>query len=413
MSTLLIVDDDQFIREGLKRLIDWKALSIREIFEAEGSYEALELLEHCKPLIVLTDIRMPKGDGLHLIEQIRQRQWKPFVIVLSGYNDYTYVRQAMKFQVEDYLLKPVDASELTQIIATCTERLQGQFIEEQMQRESFQLLRNNILLRWAQNRIQYDQLREKLKFLQLPLLMKERYQIFLIDWHTPEEGELSRTEEQFRSFAILNSMEEALQESDRGIAFLNEQRQIIVLFTDEGQDAEAFAAGNKCWMADIAQRYGIILKTPWINHIGKVVTLPHLLHESYGEALAGCTRIVTEANEQDEAPLSNNPIIRQVELYVQQNYSDELSLQLLSMRFNVNNVYLGRLFKEETGQYFNDYLNRIRLGHAKKMLATTALKASEIATAVGFLDPNYFYRKFKQVRGISPSDYRLSINKHV
>ncbi|OBZ07776.1 response regulator [Bacillus sp. FJAT-26390] len=410
MTSLLIVDDDQYIREGLKRLINWKALNITQLSEAEGAYEALELMEANKPHIVLTDIRMPKGDGLHLIEQIRLRNWNTSIVVLSGYNEYAYVRQAMKHQVEDYLLKPIDASELTEIIASCTERFQGQYIAEQMQRESFQLLKNNILLRWVQNRIQHDQLREKLKFLQLPLLMNERYQICIIDWRNPQEGELPRNEEQYRSFAILNSVEEVLQESGRGIAFLNEHRQIIVLFTDEGHDADRFSESNHSWMTDISKRYGEILKTPWINYFGKVTCLPSQLHESYNEALALCNNKVFLETDQEMNLISQNPIARQVERYVQKNYSEELSLQLLSLHFNVNNVYLGRLFKKETGEFFNDYLNRVRLSHAKKMLAVTPLKASEIATAVGFLDPNYFFRKFKLVHGVSPSDYRLSVN---
>lgn len=164
------------------------------------------------------------------------------------------------------------------------------------------------------------------------------------------------------------------------------------------------------WMTDISKRCGEILKTPWVNYFGKVTCLPRQLHESYSEALALCNNKEMFDKDQEINPISQNPITRQVERYVQKNYSEELSLQLLSVEFNVNNVYLGRLFKKETGQYFNDYLNRIRLSHAKRMLAATALKASEIATAVGFLDPNYFFRKFKLVHGISPSDYRLSVN---
>jgi two-component system response regulator YesN len=411
MTSLLIVDDDQYIREGLKRLINWKALNITRLSEAEGAYEALELMEANRSHIVLTDIRMPKGDGLHLIEQIRLRSWNTSIVVLSGYNEYAYVRQAMKHHVEDYLLKPIDASELTEIIASCTERFQGQYIAEQMQRESFQLLKNNILLRWVQNRIQYDQLREKLKFLQLPLLMNEQYQICIIDWHDRQEGELARNEEQYRSFAILNSVEEVLQESGRGIAFLNEHRQIVVLFTDQGNDSDGFRTSNQSWMTELSNRYGEILKTPWVNYFGKVTCLPRLLHESYNEALTQCSASKGLLETERELELvSHNPIIRQVERYVQEHYSEELSLQLLSHQFNVNSVYLGRLFKKETGESFNDYLNRTRLNHAKRMLAVTALKATEIATAVGFLDPNYFFRKFKLVHGISPSDYRLSVN---
>jgi len=411
MATLLIVDDDKFIREGLKRLIDWESLGITHVSEADGAYEALELMEARQPHIVLTDIRMPKGDGLYLIEQIRHRNWKTFIVVLSGYNDYEYVRTAMKYQVEDYLMKPVDANELTEIIASCTERYQGQFVADQMQRESFQLLKNNILLRWAQNRIQDDQLREKLKFLQLPLLREELYQIGLIDWRGPGEAELPKAEEQFRSFAILNSMEEALREANRGIAFLNEQGQVVLLFAGRGKSAERFGEDNQEWAASLSSRYGPILKTPWTNYFGQVATMPRALHESYAEAFSSYLEATRALTGRDPAAnlVSRNPITRQVELHLHEHYGEQLSLQLLAMKFNVNNVYLGRLFKKETGLYFNDYLNDVRLGHAKRMLADTTLKATDIAASVGFLDPNYFFRKFKKMHGISPSDYRMSL----
>jgi YesN/AraC family two-component response regulator len=67
---------------------------------------------------------------------------------------------------------------------------------------------------------------------------------------------------------------------------------------------------------------------------------------------------------------------------------------------------LGRLFKEETNEYFSDYLTRIRLNKAKELLATTFQKPSDIANQIGFLDANYFFRKFKQTLGLSPMEYR-------
>jgi two-component system response regulator YesN len=408
MTHLLIVDDDQFIREGLKRLIDWDELGITLLDEAEGGYEALEMMERRQPHILLTDIRMPRGDGLELIEQVRLKNWNTFIVVLSGYNDYSYVRQAMKFQVEDYLLKPVDAAELKEIMLTCSERYRSQWIHEQLQRESFQLLRNNILLRWAQNRINQEQLREKLKFLNMSLLRFDMYQTGVISWRNPREGELAPAEEQFRSFAILNIMEELLRETERGIAFINEQRQIVILLIGNGGDPEQFAARNREWMSEIAQQNGAILKASWLFTFGAVQMQPSLVHLSYKEALRlqnnkdNLSGFVYEAS----ADSVKNPITQQVERYLREHYNEELSLQTLSSRFNVNNVYLGRLFKEETGEYFNDYLNRIRLDQAKKLLQTTLYKASDIAAIVGFLDPNYFYRKFKQVNGLSPSEYR-------
>ncbi|TVY04267.1 response regulator transcription factor [Cohnella terricola] len=409
MTSILIVDDDRYIREGLKKLVDWTSIEISELLEAEGGYEAMEKIERHAPSIVLTDIRMPKGSGLELIEQIRSRGLETLIIVLSGYDEYEYIRQAMKFQVEDYLLKPVDATELTAILANCTERLQDRWIQNQMQRESFLLLKNNILLRWAQDRIQHDQLREKLKFLNLSLLQYEKYQICLISWRSMHEDRLSPAEEQFRSFAIWNSMEEAVAETGRGICFINETRLIIVLFVGNDNDPEVFRAQNLAWMNDLAPRYAAILKTSWINNWGDVVDMPSRIHESYNNALTAWTNHQTDAVNASIAIVSRNPIIRQVERYVQENYGNELSLQLLSDRFDVNNVYLGRLFKEETDEYFNDYLNRVRLDHAKRLLLDTTLKASVIANQVGFLDSNYFFRKFKMKYGLSPTDYRAQV----
>ena len=407
MTSLLIVDDDRYIREGLKKLVDWNSLEIDDLLEAEGGNEAMEKIGKYGPSIVLTDIRMPKGSGLELIEHIRSRGLETLIIVLSGYNEYEYIRQAMKFQIEDYLLKPVDAAELTDILASCTERLRDRWIQTQMQRESFLLLKNNILLRWAQNRIQQDQLREKLKFLNLSLLPYGQYQICLISWRSVHEDQLPPAEEQFRSFAIWNSMEEAAVDTGKGVCFINEDRQIIVLFMGNEQDPEVFRAQNLAWMNELSPRYAALLKTTWINHWGEVVDLPSRVHESYGRALAEWNDSRTEAVNHTLSIVSRNPTIRLVERYMQENYGDELSLQLLADRFDVNNVYLGRLFKEETGEYFIDYLNRVRLDHARRLLLDTTLKASIIANQVGFLDSNYFFRKFKQKYGLSPTDYRV------
>jgi two-component system response regulator YesN len=287
VTKLLIVDDDQFIREGLKRLIDWDELGIDIVGDAEGGNEAFRIVEERHPDIVLTDIRMPKGDGLEFIERIRQNDWDTQIVVLSGYNDYAYVRQAMKFQVEDYLLKPVDVHELTEIMKMCCQRIKDQWLNAQLKRETFQLLRNNVLVRWIENHIQGDQLREKLQFLKIDLKMNDLFQTAVITWRDIKERNIPLTEEQFRSFAILNSMEEALTEKGKGFAFINQNKHIICLFAGKsGTDlnAETFARENLKWMQDITLRYSTILKTPWFCTLGSVCTQVQAVHLSYQDA---------------------------------------------------------------------------------------------------------------------------------
>lgn len=525
MPKLLIVDDDEFIRNGLKHLIDWDELGIEIIGEAEGGHEAYRIFLESAPQIVLTDIRMPDGDGLELISRIREKGWKTHIIILSGYDDFSFVRQAMRYQVEDYLLKPVDANELNEIAKNCCEELEKDWMSEQIQRESFQLLRNNVFIRWVENRIEFDLLREKLNFLDVRIGHNRLYQAAVIAWKDMKDTNLTEAECNFRSFAILNSMEEILTQDQRGVAFLNQDKFIVCIMIGEKQDPRQFAINNLEWMKKTSESYAAILKTPWFCAMGMPVQQSNSLHASYRDALrlldiiewsgaVKCTdrdevtnhiekpipdiinrekivpsiiaghreqwsellnhsfqwaltqpehltaakyvaaewlAIVKEAVRQirtglDQKFLGNlilsnlfniatvslieqkvydiiveleqiiqqnktrkkNTIIVEIEKYLQENYYQELSLQILAGKFHVSNIYLGRLFKAETGEYFSDYLNRLRIEEAKCLLKDSHLKTTEIAIQVGFLDPNYFYRKFKQTVGISPTEFKNS-----
>ncbi|MBP1965341.1 helix-turn-helix transcriptional regulator [Paenibacillus aceris] len=137
--------------------------------------------------------------------------------------------------------------------------------------------------------------------------------------------------------------------------------------------------------------------------------MPRLLSRNdFGDIRNDLLQMLNELEHIFESNLSKkrNPIIEQAERYVKSRYAEELSLQILASRLNVNNIYLGRLFKEETGVYFSDYLNYIRLERAKELLASTLMKVSDIAGQIGFVDSNYFFRKFKQDTGLSPTEYR-------
>jgi two-component system, response regulator YesN len=93
-----------------------------------------------------------------------------------------------------------------------------------------------------------------------------------------------------------------------------------------------------------------------------------------------------------------------VEEYVCANYAKALSLKTISFTFGVSAAYLGHIFKEQTGQSFSEYLNRYRLERAHYLLTHSGVSAKEAARAVGYSDPNYFYRVFKKYLGIFPSE---------
>ncbi|MGO4372292.1 response regulator [Paenibacillus sp. MCAF20] len=114
MHKVLIVDDEIFVRKGVINLIDWSSLQFEICGEAENGLEALKLIQLLTPDLVIVDIRMPVIDGLELIRQVTaEGEHQPIFVILSGYPDFSYAQQAFRYNVSDYILKPVDETELT------------------------------------------------------------------------------------------------------------------------------------------------------------------------------------------------------------------------------------------------------------------------------------------------------------
>lgn len=114
MYKAMIVDDEPAIREGLTSIIDWRDCGFYIVDTAENGREALDKFKEHRPELVIVDIRMPGMSGLEVIRSIREMNGEPFhFLILSGYADFDYARQAMGFGVDGYLLKPVDEEEMT------------------------------------------------------------------------------------------------------------------------------------------------------------------------------------------------------------------------------------------------------------------------------------------------------------
>ncbi|MGN1140136.1 MAG: response regulator [Oliverpabstia sp.] len=109
---LLIVDDEELIRHGLKARIEYLEIDVDEIFEAENGTEALEIVKNCMIDIVITDIRMPDMDGITMIQEMKKLYPDIQFVVLSGYAEFSYAETAIRLGVKSYLLKPLSNEEL-------------------------------------------------------------------------------------------------------------------------------------------------------------------------------------------------------------------------------------------------------------------------------------------------------------
>lgn len=122
MIKLLIVDDEPFIRQGLKILINWEEYGYEIVGEACNGLEAIKELEKKDVDIIITDLKMPEMNGIELIEYVRKNILDEIkFIVLSGYYEFEYAKKAIKYNVTDYILKPIQKDELIKVLVALKE----------------------------------------------------------------------------------------------------------------------------------------------------------------------------------------------------------------------------------------------------------------------------------------------------
>lgn len=116
MLKLLIADDERIIRETISSLIDWKSLGVELAGVCSNGLEAYDMIIDESPDIVLTDIKMPGMNGLELIRNIAEINPDTRFIILSGYGEFEYAKEAMKFGVRHYILKPCNEKQISDSI---------------------------------------------------------------------------------------------------------------------------------------------------------------------------------------------------------------------------------------------------------------------------------------------------------
>lgn len=116
MKTLLIVEDEKMIRQGLKAMVKRSGVKIEQILECKNGEEALGIINHQKVDVLFTDIRMPKMDGLTLLNKLNEREDSPEIVVISGYDDFSYAVEALKCGAREYILKPVNREDVYKIM---------------------------------------------------------------------------------------------------------------------------------------------------------------------------------------------------------------------------------------------------------------------------------------------------------
>lgn len=120
---IMLVDDEEEVRKSIIKKIDWESIGFVVVGDAENGEDALEKLDFLDPDVIMTDIRMPYMDGLTLAEKIHNRYPSKKIILFSGFDDFEYAKEAITLGVSEYILKPVNVEELTNILKNVKDKL--------------------------------------------------------------------------------------------------------------------------------------------------------------------------------------------------------------------------------------------------------------------------------------------------
>jgi two-component system response regulator YesN len=407
MRTLLIADDERTIREGVANAVNWESLGITSVLLACDGKAAYDMIINQKPDIAIIDIKMPEMTGIEVISRTKQMGAGPEFIILSGYGEFDYAQEAIRYNVRNYILKPCDITEITENVRKIVENMEQNHAIEQ---ERLKLRRNlDLLLPQACEQLFREyitglQLSEENSKVLSEVFRQYNGKLQLMIFST---GDLA----DYSTLSLLKKNIDAIPDIRYFRFSTILESNIVLVFAVAEENEPGYIVSR---IRKEAPRNLTLCIRAAASSSGSFDDL----FEMYGEALAAVKfAFYSDDNEQAEAssfidasaPRRCKPV-RQVMQYVNSHYTDSsLSLgHIASDVLYLNQDYLGKLFKKECGVKFSDYLMSVRIERARQIiLHTDDLRVYEIAQQVGLGDNSaYFSNLFRKYTGVLPSEYK-------
>lgn len=362
MRTLkaLIVDDEKKIVRHLKSVIAWESYGIEQVEEAFNGAEALDKAQAFKPDVILCDIRMPVMDGLAFLARLREVDQDVSVILLTAYQDFEYARSAIRNQVADYILKPIDYEYLSETIGKLVESIRERSASKEMKlRKNAAGHRIDTPIPEEHNKALWSVTGDLLSALkccdseQTDAAIQQLAELL----HTTASISVARSE-QMAHFTALH--------------LLREMRELEVIREEEERDI-------------------------W-ESLDRAVTAEDML--------AVIKRITELSMESAMHRKSSENLMLAAQDYIRRRLSDDLGIDELAGHLGISASYFSLLFKQHFGETFVEYMTRQRMEMAKSLLLMTDKSITEIGRSVGYAERRYFTKVFQRYTGDIPSVYR-------
>lgn len=506
MIKVLIVDDEYIMRQGLKYMINWEQEGYEIVGEATNGAEALQLTEELQPHIIICDIVMPLLNGVDFSEAVHKMYPQIQTIILSGYDNFEYVRHTLMNGVVDYILKPtLNQEELRKVLRKAAERIPGFKLQQDTEVVGYERMLERYLLGhdkeldvklfsqyftqsyfriYALNinrqnangqdmsEVLYKKIEREIQDMTevQKLLITIRDGLVCVIFCHELSGDkkllnrLSALNGQLvllcpnilsvvsRSFADLQLLYDVYQQDIvRNVdkAFYYEWTKLLLVEQAEKSE-EALPIGkfdffrynhmlnNKQYAEAIrvlteynqealqGQMDVFRMKNQMKNMIYHFLDFLQITDQEredyryrffedinravYETDYRSCVADIMETlqNLSDQSGVQTDERIEKMLSYIARNYQEDLKLEDLAQEFNFNYHYLSAYFSQQMKEGFSDYLNRIRIEKACRLLQESNKSIAQISNEVGYAEHSYFCRVFKKVTGETPSAWRRS-----
>ena len=399
MYRVLLVDDEPIICKGLRDTIEWDSLGLEISGQAHNGADALAQIQTNQPHIMITDIRMPVMDGIALIKAIRELGLNIHIIILSGYSDYAFLKEAIRLGVDSYLLKPIDNDELVSNLNDLVNNIEKEILRSTQLHQGMEILRSNTLNRLVTHAIGQSEFEEKAAFLDISLTAQ--HYLCAICMAEDKSNDLSGCGDTQAAQEILHACAEQIKRT--GIVFMDAKNR-VVLFLYGSQEDQLTDAADRL-LLHICQHINRTTGTPLSTSVGPIV---HSIEDVWKSYAAAEERLEGDKKEAECELMEGkwSIAVEKAVLYTAAHYQEALSLKQVAHICGVNTSYLGQIFKKATGDSFTNYVNRYRIEKAKQLLSTSNLKVYEVAEKVGFTDYHYFLKIYKKIAGNLPTQTR-------
>lgn len=395
----MIIDDDIIIRRGLSQTIPWEEYGICIAGVAGDGRTALQMMEKVVPDIVIADIRMPQIDGLEFAKLIRLKYPDTKVILLTAYKDFEYAKTAIRLNVYDYLLKPVDNQALLEVVnRAALDKAEQQKINQRLE-ASKPLLLQKFFLDLIEERYSPDELHTKMELLEIEKLIAPLLAVVI------RLGDYDQASQTRKEIPRKNIMETITNFTKIGKHLVIESGhdEIVLICAADGSIEEQLVSDTDRLVAMIRQTIEERFNIKVNIGIGKPCESMLQIGRSYAEAcsMMEISHILGEN--------INKTLIQQAIDYIITHFDkSDLSLQEVAREIHLSPTYLSSIFKKEQGINFSDFILTLRMKKAKELLLSGAFKVYEVAELVGYNNVHYFSACFKKYTGISPTDFKRS-----